>query len=296
MRRNINFLSNGLKCYGYLYIPDHLKPDQKASAIVMAHGLTGVKEHCLPQVAEHFVSAGFIALVFDYRHFGDSEGEPRSQHFPMEMAEDYRNAITWLSEQPQVDDQNIGIWGTSYSGGLVLWVGTFDRRVKAVVAQVPSAINPESRRAMNPQGWDAITPILIRDRQERYKTGKIEYMKVVSPEADPCLMPGKAAYEGFMRLKEVAPNWLNQVTLESVEKMREFDPISLIHLMSPTALLLIPAENDGYIPIEAVKSAFERARDPKSMIILPISHFDIYEEPWLSKASEEAVRWYQKYL
>jgi uncharacterized protein len=296
MRKEITFKSQGLKCRGWLYVPDDRKPGQKVPAIVLAHGMTCLKEHCLPQVAECFVQAGFVALTFDYRFFGESEGEPRSQIFALEQVEDYRNAISWVSEQPEVDPERIGIWGTSYSGGLVLWVGTYDRRVKAVVAQNPSALNPDSRRALNPAGWDKMNESLISDRRERYRTGTVRYLPVVSAADEPCLLPGPAAYAGFMSVQSAAPNWVNQVTLESVEKIREFDPVSLVHLMSPTALLLIPAERDGIIPLAAVKDTFARAREPKALSVFPITHFQFYTEPWLSQAAGQAVQWYKKYL
>ena len=63
-----------------------------------------------------------------------------------------------------------------------------------------------------------------------------------------------------------------------------------------TALLLIPAENDGLIPLQEVKATYERAREPKGITILPITHYQIYHEPWLSKAAGEAISWYNKYL
>jgi fermentation-respiration switch protein FrsA (DUF1100 family) len=296
MRKNISFTSKGLRCSGWLYVPDALEAGQRAPAIVMAHGLSGVKEQGLSDFAERFVAAGFVTLVFDYRYFGDSEGEPRSQIFPLEMVEDYRNAITWVSEQTEVDPRRIGIWGISYSGGLVLYIGTFERRVKAVVAQVPSTLNPESRRAMNPEKWDSVGEFILRDRIERYKTGVVNYMKIVAPEGESCLLPGKSAYDGYMSLKEIGPNWRNQVTLESLEKMREFDPISLIHLMTPTALLLIPAENDELIPLYTVKATYKKAREPKAITVLPISHFEIYREPWLSKVTGVTANWFNKYL
>ncbi len=296
MRKDITFTSKGLRCSGWLYVPDDLEAGQEAPAVVMAHGFTGVKEQGLSDFAERFVAAGFVTLVFDYRYFGDSEGEPRSQVFPLEMVEDYRNAITWVSDQPEVDPQRLGIWGTSYSGGLVLYVGTFDKRVKAVVAQVPSTLNPESRRAMDPEKWDSVNEFLLLDRIERYKTGVVNYMKVVAPEREPCVLPGKEAYEGYMAIKELGPNWRNQVTLESLEKIREFDPVSLVHLMAPTALLLIPAEKDGLIPLDAVKATYEKAREPKAISILPIRHFDIYNDPWLSKAAGAAIDWFEQYL
>jgi hypothetical protein len=79
-------------------------------------------------------------------------------------------------------------------------------------------------------------------------------------------------------------------------KVREFDPVSLIHLMAPTALLLIPGENDNLIPIEAVREAYEKAREPKALSVLPITHFVLYKDPRFSKAADLATDWFRKHL
>ena len=71
--------------------------------------------------------------------------------------------------------------------------------------------------------------------------------------------------------------------------MKEFDPSSLIHMLGPTALLVIAAETDSLIPLQALKAAFDQAVDPKRMVVLPIGPFDVYQEPWLSRSVEEAV-------
>lgn len=296
MRQNIEFSSNGLQCRGWLYVPDTLVGGKTAPGIVMAHGFAGVKEMGLTGFAEKFSNAGFVTLVFDYRYWGDSEGDPRNQIFALDMVEDYRNGITWLSDRPEVDAQRIGVWGTSYSGGLCLYVGTHDKRVKAVVAQVPSTLNAESRRAKDPEAWDRVGEFLIKERIERYKAKSVKYMNVVAPEGEPCVFPDSDAYNWYMEFREFAPNWENKVSLESLEKLREFDPVSLIHLMSPTALLLIAGENDNLIPIEAVRETFERAREPKSLSVLPITHFVPYKDPWLSKFAELATDWFQTHL
>jgi len=294
MRKDITFMSEGLRCKGWLYVPDDLKASVKAPTIVMANGFTGVKEQILPDFAVKFVDAGFVTMVFDYRYFGESEGEPRSQNFPLEMVDDYRNAIAWVSDQPEVDPQRIGIWGTSFSGGLVLYVGTYDRRVKAVVSQVPMAVSPEQRRASNRENYDNMGKILLRDRIARYKTGVVNYMKVVSSEGESCVLPGKEAYDEYMAIKQ--PNWRNQVTFESLEKMREFDPVSMVHMISPTPLLFIPAEKDSFFPIDLVKIVYEKAKEPKAMKTFPVLHFEMYREPWVSKAAGEAISWYKQYL
>jgi hypothetical protein len=212
------------------------------------------------------------------------------------MVEDYRNAITWASAQPEIDPQRIGIWGTSFSGGYVLYVGSFDRRVKAVVAQVPNVATPESRHTRSPDKWESDSEAMIDDRLERYWTGAVNYVKVVAPPGEPCIIPGKTAFDFFMGSAAQAPNWRNQLTRESLEKMREFDPVTAVELMSPAALLLIPGERDELIPLEAVNRVYERAKEPKALRSLPITHFEIYYEPWLSRAAGEAIRWFERYL
>jgi cephalosporin-C deacetylase-like acetyl esterase len=296
MRQDIAFKSKESLCKGWLYIPEEVAKEGPAPAIVMAHGFAGFKDMGLASYAERFTAAGFVTLVFDYRCWGESEGEPRNQIFAQDMVEDYRNAVTWISDRPEVDAQQIGVWGTSYSGGLVLCVGTVDKRVKAVVAQVPSAMNPESRQAKAPEVWGRVGETLIQDRIERYKTGIVKYMKVVAPEGELCVLLGQEAYEEYMALKKLAPHWRNEVTLESLEKIREFDPVSLVHLMAPTALLLIPAEKDNLVPIEAVKATYERAREPKAISVLPITHFEAYHDPWWSKTVDLAIEWFTKHL
>ena len=136
--RNTTFNSKGLKCSVTFYTPDHVAPGDRYPAIVMAHGIGLTKEMGLPQFAERFVQAGFVVTLFDFRYLGASEGEPRGQMLPAEQQEDYRNAITWTQLQSEVDPDRIGLWGFSYSGGHVLHLAAFDRRVKAIVAQMPA--------------------------------------------------------------------------------------------------------------------------------------------------------------
>ena len=114
MRRDVSFLSDGEQVSGWLYVPEALTG--KAPAIVMANAISAVKEITLPGYAERFCQAGFVVLVFDYRHYGGSAGEPRNHLVPHEQLQDIRNAITWLRAQPEVDKDNIGGWGLSIGG------------------------------------------------------------------------------------------------------------------------------------------------------------------------------------
>lgn len=296
MRRDVSFVSKGQHCRGWLYLPDRISDSDKVPTIIMAHGFSGVKEQALPEVAERFAQAGFGVLLFDYRYFGSSDGEPRCQLFPLEMVEDYRNALTYASLDPNVNNARLAVWGTSFSGGLATYTGLVDRRVKAVVAQVPGIQNADTRSSLNPETWERVGKMLIDDRDARYRTGVVNYLKVVAPEGEPCALPGTESYDAFMALEKLAPTWRNEITLESLEKIREFDPLSLIHRLHPTPLLIIAAEHDTIIPLELNKLAYEKASEPKKLIVHPIKHFDVYQEPWLTTVTDEAIDWFNEHL
>jgi len=178
MQQKIIFKSKGLNCSGLFYLPDNYSAtdDVKLPAIAMAHGMGTTKEVGLPQFAERFADAGFAVLIFDFRNLGESEGTPRGQIFAEDQQEDYRNAITWLQLQSQIDPERIGVWGFSFSGGHVLQVAAFDRRIKCVVAQVPAVSGFLLRKylqAVRASGskvtlWPRRSSRLTKDRRIRF--------------------------------------------------------------------------------------------------------------------------------
>ena len=135
MRTDIEFDAEGVTLRGWLYVPDDA--DGPLPIVVMAHGYSAVKEMFLDAYAERFAEAGVAALVFDNRNFGASDGEPRQEIDPWAQVRDYRHAISFARQLQGVDPDRVGIWGSSYSGAHVIVVGAIDRRVRAVVPQVP---------------------------------------------------------------------------------------------------------------------------------------------------------------
>ena len=124
----------GVTLRGDLWLPSVPGP---APGVVMAHGFSAVRTMALPEYAEAFATAGLAVLAYDHRNLGDSDGEPRQEINPWAQARDLRHALTWLAERPEVDADRLGLWGSSFSGGEAIVVAAVDRRVKAVVANVP---------------------------------------------------------------------------------------------------------------------------------------------------------------
>ena len=89
----------------------------------------------------------------------------------------------------------------------------------------------------------------------------------------------------------------NAVTLESLEKMLEYDPPGAIELVAPTPLLVIGARRDSLIPVEALRAAVARAGEPKRYLELDCGHFDVYAtEPFFGRAADAATDWFRTHL
>ena len=295
-RRDVKFKSQGLNLAGWLYVPKGNA--EKRPAIVMANGYSLPKEGYLDVFAEPLAAAGFVVLVFDYRFLGASEGEPRQQVFPQAQIEEYRNAITWISLQKEVDAKRIGLWGISYSGGHVLHLGAYDKRVKAVASLLPlvDALQGYWVRAVRQDLLPELRAKLSADRAERYATGKINHMPVVAPEGQFAVIPGKAANDWFATVPKVAPNWKNQVTFESVEQGMEYQPGAAIHLISPTPLLMVVATHDATAPADFALTAYNRALEPKTLILSKGNHWAGENEQEDAKLVGPVVDWFKQWL
>lgn len=295
-QQNVEFNAEGTTLRGWFY--PAAGTTEKAPTVVMAHGFTAVKEMDLDRYAEVFSANGLNVLVYDNRGFGESDGTPRQEIDPWLQIRDYRHAITYASTFPGVDPQRIGVWGSSYSGGHVLVVGAIDRRVKAVVSQVSLISGYDNYRALVRADFiDNYTALFEADRASRFAGGEPATVPVVAENPmDPAALPSPDSWTWFIETsKDRAPNWKNEVTVRSLEMMTEYNPIDYIARIAPTPLLLMPAQNDVVAPTTFALRAYEEAREPKRLHILPGGHYDAYG-PGFEASSGAALEWFQTHL
>ena len=145
MRRDVEFkVEDGTILRGYF----HSSQDSAAPVIVMAHNFSGVKEQIDPYAA-YFADGGFSVLVHDHRGFGGSDGTPRLELDASRQMADWRDAISFALAQPEVDKTSgVGIWGSSFAGGLAMVVAAHDSRVRCVVSQIPHVSGHRNGREM----------------------------------------------------------------------------------------------------------------------------------------------------
>ena len=295
-RTDVEFNAEGTTLRGWLYRPEGGGP---VPGVVMAHGFSAVKEMYLDAFAEVFAEAGVACLVFDNRNFGASDGEPRYEIDPWEQVRDYRHAITYLQTLPGIDRERIGVWGSSYSGGHVLVLGAIDKRIKCVVSQVPLISGSENaRRLIRADMFPGLRAALDADREARYAGKEPGMIPVVSEDPlGAAVLPTADSWQWFSETGNTrAPSWENAVTLRSVEMFLEYEPGTYISRVSPTPLLMVVAAGDILTVSDLAIDAYENAREPKKLVILPGGHFGAYTGPDFELSSGAARDWLVQHL
>src|SRR3989441_4349531 len=176
-KRDVMFQSGETFAAAWFFLPEQVRSRQRVPAVAMAHGIGYVKEMYLEPFARRFAAAGIAALTFDFRGFGASGGEPRQRVSPPEQMEDYRNGLTWLSLQPEIDADRLGVWGTSFSGAHVIQVAAHDSRVKAVVSQVgPMDLGQILFGIAGPDQFAGLQKMAIKERIRYATEGGEQYV------------------------------------------------------------------------------------------------------------------------
>jgi len=288
--RTVNFFSEGTKMEGDLFLPSDYKAGERRPGIVLCHGFTGVRTMILGDYAKAFAEAGFVAMTFDYRGYGGSEGT-RRRLIPLEQIDDIRNAISYFETLPEVDPDRIGLWGTSFGGANAPYTAAVDNRIRAVVGQV--GFGDGERFLLDTRRFgerDHLLKKVAEDRRRRATEGVGDRLSPL----DALNSPQTNAFLGDA-LKDVKPAQID-ISWETIEKTLEYKPIEIVDRIAPRALLLIGARDDDLCKIEGYEKMYERAREPKKFVVLPITHYEIYAGKWLAESSRLAVEWFERFL
>lgn len=276
--------SEGTRMAAEIFAP---KGDDKLPCILMAHGWGGVAAS-LRRDAVVFARAGYLVVTFDYRGWGQSDSRvmlaepapknPPGRRFtaevievrevvdPVDMSRDWLNALHWLQAEPRCDTSRIGLWGSSYSGGHVLWAAAHDKRVKAIYSQVGGM---DSR-------FVVATPEAEKETLEqatKRARGEIGYPAPMSKEI------------GNLRGAPIR------------EKLMHYAPVELARAASHAAMMFVIAENEELFDNRdnAIK-AYEAATGVKKLVTVPgITHYGIYREE-REHAQQLAVEWFNEQL
>jgi dienelactone hydrolase len=147
-REDVSFSSGAETCAAWRYTP---AGDGPFPVIVMAHGLGATKDMRLDAYAERFRAAGYACLVFDYRHFGESTGQPRQVIDVRKQLGDWNAALRFARDELRFDPRRIVVWGSSFGGGHAIATAAANPDVAAAIAQCPFTDGLSSAFAVPPR-------------------------------------------------------------------------------------------------------------------------------------------------
>jgi acetyl esterase/lipase len=290
--RQVTVWSDGTRMAGDLYVPGNLKDGEKRAAILFCAGTAGTKKGNGALYATRFVKEGFVVLAFDYRGWGESDArlmmpEPmpkpdedgtvtvkaKAVRWQMDLADqtlDIRCALSFLAGEPCVDPERIGLFGTSYGGGLVTWVAGNDPRVKCLVAQVPGMGGGRGPAAVK-RAYDlSVKQARGETEPVPFETGKLE---------------GKMATYAQMRANPA--KGLGYSPLEAAAR-----------ITAPT--LIMVAENEELMSNEEnghrAFDTLQKNQVPSEYHVLAgIGHYGVYRESF-AEATQLAAGWFHQHL
>lgn len=271
-REDMTFDSSGQRCAAWLYRPDGGSGD--VPCVVMGHGFSATRHERMPAFAERFAAAGFAALCFDYRYFGDSEGEPRQLVDIAAQQADWKAAIAFARSLDGVDPARIALWGSSFSGGHVLAVAADDPRLAAVISQVPFTDGPATVLALGPRAVISATPAAILDTVRGLLGRSPKYIPAVGPPGTVGMMTTADSEPGFRRIIPPESTWENRVSARTLMRVPLYRPGRRAKdIRAP--LFMAVASGDSLTPADTAAKWGATAPDHE-LLRLDCGHFDPY--------------------
>ncbi|MHC4425677.1 MAG: alpha/beta hydrolase [Planctomycetota bacterium] len=291
LQRNITLWSDGTRLSGVLLYPKDRKEGEKLPAIVLCNGWGGTKAFLMRSgIAPRFAAAGYVVINYDYRNWGDSNSrlvvrgempKPDKDGYvtvkaqairevvdPVDQQEDIDAAVSYVYGEPMVDKDRIGIWGTSFGGGHVIYRAAHDRRIACVVAQVGSM----------PDDWTRRFPAGLKNVYKQ-KSDRARGLSDPVPQGD-------------------SPSGLNGAP--HPERIAVFNPGQYADRVKvPT--LLIDAEKEHYFKIKENSGRVHEILKKKGVpteyhVLKGKKHYDVYSGQPLDDVMKLEIAWFDKYL
>ena len=303
-RSPVTFASGGVTLAGHLYRPPGVTAGERTPAVALCGPISSVKEQTLPHYAERLADAGYTALTFDPRSFGESDGEPRFHYDPNRVIADYASAVSYLLARADVDTDRVAAVGVCMGGGYAVSLGARDKRLRAVVSVAGGYdIGGTFQQFLGVDGFAAYYRRINDLVQRQYETGEVAYVPTIarslSDDVPVAVMPNEEAYSYYDRTGRAdAPTWSPTMTAASLEPYFVYNAVAHAPLVAPAPLLIVHGTTDTALLPEYAQQAYDAALGTKELVWIEThNHIELYDQdPYVSEAAAHAVRWLDRHL
>ena len=267
-------------------------PEGATGAVVLGHGLSAVRDQRLPAYAERFAEAGLAALLFDYRHFGASAGEPRQLLDIQRQLEDWRTALAYARGLDGV--AKVGLFGSSFGGGHALTIATESPAVSAVVAQCPMTDGLKASLMTPKLTALKLGKVAMQDQLGSYLGRKAKLIPAAGKPGDVAVMTAPDVLPGFRSITPPDSAWVNLVAARVALKIGLYRPGSRASQIT-CPLLICVCDKDSLVDADAAEQVAHVA--PQGEVVrYPIGHFDIYTGEWWERAVTRQTEFFVRHL
>lgn len=278
------FSSGGQSCAGHLYLPDGV---DRPPVVVMGHGLGAQQDFRLPAFAARFAARGLAVFTFDYRHWGESGGEPRHLLLPLRQKQDWHAALAHVRGLNAVDGRRVGIWGSSFAGAHVIHVAAEDHDIRAVVSQVLAADTAAAVRGFEASTLAKTMALGIADSARGLLGLSPLYIPIVGRPGELAVLNTAECWDGYLGLVPENSTWRNRVAARSTLHLPLYRAVKVAHrVRAPT--LLMGGVRDSLVDIEDIRKLARRLPGAE-LREFDCNHFEPYYPPLFETfAAEQA--------
>ncbi|HFV1824038.1 TPA: alpha/beta hydrolase, partial [Escherichia coli] len=264
---------------------------KKRPAIILCHGFCGIREILLPQFAEVFTQAGFVTITFDYRGFGDSDGE-RGRLIPEMQIDDIVTVINWAKEQPFIDKERVGLWGTSLGGGHVFGAAVKGGGVKCIVSQLAFADGEKNiTHHMSSEEKKEFISTLEKLDAVKKASGREKFVSITR------VLNDNESKKFFEENRTQYPDMDIKIPFLTVKEMLDYKPVQYAAQVTCPSLIVV-AEKDTVNPkeqgIELYNSVMHE--DKQLYFVNNARHYDTYSGEYFDEISAVETEWFKYYL
>lgn len=258
--------------------------------LLLCHGFCGIQDLFLPAIASEFARAGYHAVTFDYRGFGESEGEPGRISVEHQIG-DIIALLEWCKSQPYMDAKRIALWGTSLGGCHVVAVAARCPQVKCVISQ--SGFANGDRLVTGEMSADEKARFMqTLERMQRKQSGSgVELMVPIIR-----VMTDEESRSLFTKMKKQHPALNITIPYLTVLEAIRYNPFIFAAIMTQPVLVVL-AENDRVIPIEHGLELYQAITSAKECFIARSArHYDLLSGKHFNAVMEKQLDWLSRNL